>query len=411
MDKTLLKIQQKNIPVNWRVERFGDVFDFLSTATYSRDILKESGEVQYLHYGDIHTKYNFHLDFTKNNLPFITEIERRNYPYMKNGDLVLADASEDYDGVGKGVEIKNLNDLRAIAGLHTFLLRDKDSNFVLGYKGFVPSCDVVREQFYRFATGTKVYSLSKESLSNVKVLIPPKEEQKAIANCLSTWDEAIEKQTKLIAAKEQRKKALMQQLLSGKKRLPGFTEDWKEVSLGKLFSERVETKREDLELLSVGQQGVYPQTESNKRDISNADKSKYKRIVPGDIGYNTMRMWQGRSALSGLEGIVSPAYTILIPRDKVDSYFFSCLFKTKKLMHLFWRNSQGLVGDTLNCKYKDFSIIKISIPSFEEQQKISTMLKNQDNEIILMKKKLDFLLGQKKGIMQKLLTGKVRLIP
>jgi type I restriction enzyme S subunit len=164
-------------------------------------------------------------------------------------------------------------------------------------------------------------------------------------------------------------------------------------------------------LLSVGQQGVYPQTESNKRDISNADKSKYKRIVPGDIGYNTMRMWQGRSALSGLEGIVSPAYTILIPRDKVDSYFFSCLFKTKKLMHLFWRNSQGLVGDTLNCKYKDFSIIKISIPSFEEQQKISTMLKNQDNEIILMKKKLDFLLGQKKGIMQKLLTGKVRLIP
>lgn len=411
MDKTLLKIQQKNIPVNWRVERFGDVFDFLSTATYSRDILKESGEVQYLHYGDIHTKYNFHLDFTKNNLPFITEIERRNYPYMKNGDLVLADASEDYDGVGKGVEIKNLGDSKAISGLHTFLLRDKDSNFVLGYKGFIPSCDVVREQFYRFATGTKVYSLSKESLSNVKVLIPPKEEQKAIADCLSTWDEAIEKQTKLIAAKQQRKKALMQQLLSGKKRLPGFTKDWKEVSLGKLFSERVETKREDLELLSVGQQGVYPQTESNKRDISNADKSKYKRIVPGDIGYNTMRMWQGRSALSGIEGIVSPAYTILIPRDKVDSYFFSCLFKTKKLMHLFWRNSQGLVGDTLNCKYKDFSIIKISIPSFEEQQKISTMLKNQDNEIILMKKKLDFLLGQKKGIMQKLLTGKVRLIP
>lgn len=411
MDKTLLKIQQKNIPVSWRVERFGDVFDFLSTATYSRDILKESGEVQYLHYGDIHTKYNFHLDFTKNNLPFITEIERRNYPYMKNGDLVLADASEDYDGVGKGVEIKNLGDSKAISGLHTFLLRDKDSNFVLGYKGFIPSCDVVREQFYRFATGTKVYSLSKESLSNVKVLIPPKEEQKAIADCLSTWDEAIEKQTKLIAAKQQRKKALMQQLLSGKKRLPGFTKDWKEVSLGKLFSERVETKREDLELLSVGQQGVYPQTESNKRDISNADKSKYKRIVPGDIGYNTMRMWQGRSALSGIEGIVSPAYTILIPRDKVDSYFFSCLFKTKKLMHLFWRNSQGLVGDTLNCKYKDFSIIKISIPSFEEQQKISTMLKNQDNEIILMKKKLDFLLGQKKGIMQKLLTGKVRLIP
>lgn len=267
-----------------------------------------------------------------------------------------------------------------------------------------------RRRAITVSTGSTRQRIGLPELKKIKIIVPPLPEQKAIADCLSTWDEAIEKQTKLIAAKEQRKKALMQQLLSGKKRLPGFTEAWKEVSLGKLFSERVETKREDLELLSVGQQGVYPQTESNKRDISNADKSKYKRIVPGDIGYNTMRMWQGRSALSGLEGIVSPAYTILIPREKVDSYFFSCLFKTKKLMHLFWRNSQGLVDDTLNCKYKDFSIIKISIPSFEEQQKISTMLKNQDNEIILMKKKLDFLLGQKKGIMQKLLTGKIRLI-
>lgn len=162
--------------------------------------------------------------------------------------------------------------------------------------------------------------------------------------------------------------------------------------------------------MSIGQQGVYPQTDSNKRDISNADKSKYKRIVPGDIGYNTMRMWQGRSALSSLEGIVSPAYTILVPKNNVNPYYFSILFKTSKLTNLFWRNSQGLVEDTLNCKYKDFSKIKYQVPSFEEQNAIAEILKTAEKEIQLEKQKLEELKEQKKGLMQQLLTGKVRLV-
>lgn len=257
--------------------------------------------------------------------------------------------------------------------------------------------------------GTGLPSLSQSNILNVRIPLPPIEEQKAIADCLSTWDEAIEKQEQLIKSKESRHKGLMQKLLSGKKRLPGFSEDWKEVKLGDLFSERNETNYHDLPLLSIGQEGVYPQTDSNKRDISNGDKSKYKRIVPGDIGYNTMRMWQGRSALSYLEGIVSPAYTILKPKAKVDSYYFSLLFKTKKLTNLFWRNSQGLVDDTLNCKYKDFSIIKCNVPSFEEQNAISELSKIFENEIEIEKRKVNQLKEQKKALMQKLLTGKVRL--
>lgn len=256
--------------------------------------------------------------------------------------------------------------------------------------------------------GTRAY-IGITNQQNLPIILPPIEEQNAIADCLSTWDEAIEKQQKLIEAKEIRHKALMQKLLSGKKRLPGFTDEWKEVKLGDLFSERNETKYDDLPLLSIGQEGVYPQTDSNKRDISNGDKSKYKRIVPGDIGYNTMRMWQGRSALSNLEGIVSPAYTILTPKENVDSYFFSLLFKTTRLTNLFWRNSQGLVDDTLNCKYKDFSIIKCNIPSYEEQITIKEILKISEAEIEIEKKKIDQLKEQKKSLMQKLLTGKVRL--
>jgi len=171
----------------------------------------------------------------------------------------------------------------------------------------------------------------------------------------------------MIAQKELRIKWLILNLLTGKKRLYGFDKNWQEYHLGELFSERNESRFFDLPLLSVGANGVYPQSGSTKKDTSNEDKSKYKRICSGDIGYNTMRMWQGRSALSSLEGIVSPAYTVLSPKENTDSLFFAYLFKTQKMMHLFWRNSQGLVDDTLNCKFKDFSIIKVNLPGKEEQ--------------------------------------------
>ena len=241
-------------------------------------------------------------------------------------------------------------------------------------------------------------------------IINSKTEQKAIAKVLSTWDEAIHKTEQLIAQKELRKKWLMQNLLTGKKRLKGFGGEWKEMLLGDMFTERNETKYYDLPLLSIGQNGVYPQDESIKKDTSNEDKSKYKRICPGDIGYNTMRMWQGRSALSELEGIVSPAYTVVTPKKNADSIFFSYLFKMPKMTNLFWRNSQGLVDDTLNCKFKDFSIVKTMLPSTkEEQTAIAQVLQAADKEISLFKAKAEKLREQKKGLMQVLLTGKVRL--
>jgi type I restriction enzyme S subunit len=253
-------------------------------------------------------------------------------------------------------------------------------------------------------------ALYKDDVKALKIPLPPLPEQKAIAQVLSTADAAILTTEKLIAKKELRKKWLMQQLLTGKKRLKGFSEEWKEMSLGEMFCERNETQYYDLPLLSIGQNGVYPQDESVKKDTSNEDKSKYKRICPGDIGYNTMRMWQGRSALSELEGIVSPAYTVVTPKNNADSIFFSYLFKMPKMTNLFWRNSQGLVDDTLNCKYKDFSIVKFFLPQTKaEQTAIAHVLQAADKEISLLKAKAEKLREQKKGLMQQLLTGKVRL--
>lgn len=122
-----------------------------------------------------------------------------------------------------------------------------------------------------------------------------------------------------------------------------------------------------------------------------------------------MRMWQGRSAVSDKEGIVSPAYTIVTPTKDTDVHFMGYLFKWPSVVHLFFRKSQGLVEDTLNCKYKDFSKVKVIIPYLEEQKAIANVLDEAKQELRLHEQHLSMLQEQKKGLMQKLLTGEIRV--
>jgi type I restriction enzyme S subunit len=259
------------------------------------------------------------------------------------------------------------------------------------------------------ASEQAVPMINKTEFESNYITFPPLQEQEKIASILSDWDVLIENTNTLIEKLQLRKKGLMQQLLTGKTRLAGFSDEWNEQRIGNYFIERKETGYDKLKLLSVGRNGVYPQ-DSEKKDTSNSNKSKYKRICIGDIGYNTMRMWQGRSALSSIEGIVSPAYTILKPKANADSIFFSYLFKLDEMIHKFYRNSQGMVSDTWMCKFKDLSIVKFQAPpTNEEQIAISNILKNTDQEIDKQKEYLDQLEKQKKGLMQQLLTGKIRV--
>ena len=122
-----------------------------------------------------------------------------------------------------------------------------------------------------------------------------------------------------------------------------------------------------------------------------------------------MRMWQGRSALSGMEGIVSPAYTIVIPNGNVNPFFIISLIQQPRVVYDFWAHSQGLVDDTLNCKFPNFSQVKVLIPSLAEQTAIAEVLMSADKEIEIAKTKLSSFRNQKRGLMQQLLTGKKRV--
>lgn len=245
-----------------------------------------------------------------------------------------------------------------------------------------------------------------------KILVdtPPYDEQREIALILETWDRIISLTEQLHAAKMMQRKSLMQRLLSGRLRIPGFSRPWQTVRLGDVFSNRSESGHANLSLLSITREsGVVFRDTVNKRDTSSKDKSRYIQICPGDIGYNTMRMWQGISGLSSIEGIVSPAYTIVTPDSSLDAEFMAVLFKYPPIINLFRRYSQGLVNDTLNLKFRHFSEIKVTIPEREAQTKIALVFRIFDQELSLLKQELDLFKEQKKGMMQQLLSGKKRL--
>ena len=172
-----------------------------------------------------------------------------------------------------------------------------------------------------------------------KFYYPSVKEQHKIADFLTAVDKRIAQLTEKKTLLEDYKKGAMQQLLTQAIR---FKDDhgndfpeWEEKPIGGLFKERNERGRVDLQLLSVSMnQGVHTHAEGNRKDNSSSDKGKYKRVAPEDIAYNSMRMWQGASAVSNLEGIVSPAYTILTGMHETHAPFYGYLFKTAKMIHL-----------------------------------------------------------------------------
>lgn len=197
-------------------------------------------------------------------------------------------------------------------------------------------------------------------------------------------------------------------------RFPDFLNDgeWEVKRLGDCFSERIERNYNDLPLLSLTESdGIIPQEETNRKNNSNADKSKYLRVCVGDIAYNTMRMWQGRCAYVTIEGIVSPAYTVCKPNEGIDSLFFYYLFKTQQAIEIFHRNSQGLVNDTLSLKFESFKKIKVAVPPLPEQRRIAQALTALDELIAATNEKLEQMKAYKKGLMQKLFPAKGKKLP
>ena len=270
---------------------------------------------------------------------------------------------------------------------------------------------------YNEATGLP--SLSQNIINNLKIPLPPLPEQKKIAHCLSTWDCAIEKQSQLINALTQRKKALMQQLLTGKKRLPGFSGEWKEISLIELADFRRgsfpqpyglpewydnENGEPFIQVYDVGDNfNLKPTTKSKISELAQVQSVFIKKgtlIV-------TLQGSIGKVAITNYDAYIDRTLLLFSSfKMKVDIYFI--MYQIHNLFNIEKEKAPGGIIKTITKEV--LSNFKIKLPSFEEQTAIAEILATADRELQLQKEKLAQLQTQKKGLMQVLLTGKKRLI-
>ena len=262
-------------------------------------------------------------------------------------------------------------------------------------------------------------SLNTGMVRFLRIAVPPLPEQRAIADCLSTWDQAIQTLTQLIAQKELRKKWLMQQLLTGKKRLPGFGGEWKNVKISDLFEE-VKAKNDGGEhepLTISAKSGFVSQRKKFDRVIAGDSLAKYTQLVRGDFAYNkgNSKLYE-MGCLYPLEdresALVPFVYICFRAKNKdINGGYYKYWFENHGLDHQLGRIiTSGARGDgLLNVNKKDFFSLKIPHTSMEEQTAIAQILQRADQEITLLNQKLIHLQDQKKGLMQQLLTGKKRL--
>lgn len=404
------------IPNDWEVRSYGEVFEFLNTATYSRADTTDNDEIGYIHYGDIHTKWNFYLDISKNTIPTIPKQKMKKYSLIKDGDVVMADASEDYSGIGKSIEISNVKDRKLISGLHTYLFRDTKGSFVNGYRSYLHTIPIVKKQFDELATGMKVYGVSKNNLKKVLIPIPTLAEQTAIATALSDADALINQLEQLLTKKRNIKTGAMQDLLRPK-------EGWVVKKLGDLFeitsSKRVfqsEWTSDGIpfyrarELAALGENGFV----DNELFITNEMYEDYKRQygIPeiGDMlvtGVGTL----GKTFLvSSKEKFYFKDGNIIWfqIRNSINSFFLQQLFLTPSVKKQIEDGSAGTTVGTYTINGAKKTVIPF--PPLEEQTRIAQILSDMDNEIEELEKQVEKYKMLKQGMMQNLLTGKIRLV-
>lgn len=204
---------------DWEVKRLGHHVTFLRHGTYSRVDLDADEPVRYLHYGDIHTSTQVFLSPRETSMPGLPVHRAAGLDRLEDGDLVLVDASEDLDGVGRSVELVDTGGIEVVSGLHTIAARFDKAVLADGFKAYLQFCPAFRQQLTRLAAGTKVYGTNRAHIASVEMPLPQPDEQTAIATVLSDMDAEIAALEARRDKTRQIKQGMMQQLLTGRVRL------------------------------------------------------------------------------------------------------------------------------------------------------------------------------------------------
>lgn len=416
---------QDELPRDWRVVRFGEIIKSMQLGT---NLLgSETGDgLPLLKMGNL-TIGGF--DFGK--LEYLdVSVTRQASPFLLRCGDFLFNTRNTLDLVGKSAVWR---DRLPAATFNSNIMRikfdDSCDDFFLGYYF---AFDLGWREFRKIATGTtSVAAIYSRDLVKCRVHLPPLPEQRKIAKILTTVDSLIEKTEALIAKYRSVKQGLMHDLftrgvdehgrlrptyaqsphLYNKSELGWIPKEWRVASIGELFDKRTEHGKPGLPVMSIVMiDGLVERSSVDRRVESNLPPQGHALVLKGDIAYNMMRMWQGVLGRALFDCLVSPAYVVLKPKEAVNTHFAAYLFSDKRSILKFRQLSQGVVDDRLRLYFHDLVDITFAVPtSLDEQEETAGRIEACNRNIATETATVKQYRQMRLGLMQDLLTGKVRV--
>lgn len=323
------------------------------------------------------------------------------------GDILIAKITPCFEN-GKGAYTATLETSVGFGSTEFHVLRCKiDPEFIF----FHTVSFEFRKRLEAEMTGTAGQKrVQAESIAKYRIAVPPIIEQRKIAAILTTQDKVIELKEKCLAEKQRQKKYLMQQLLTGRKRLPGFSGEWTFPKAKEIFQSVSDKDHNgDLAVLSSTQdRGIVPRNEVDidiKYDACSL--VNYKKVTKGNFVIS-LRSFQGGIEYSTYTGLVSPAYTVLASRQEISAEYYKQFFKSVDYINRLNVAVYG-IRDGKQISYGDFGRLRIPYPPIKEQIAIAEVLTAADREIDLLRQEIEQEKQKKKALMQLLLTGIVRV--
>lgn len=400
----------------WEAKSFGSVYSFLRTNSLSRAELRSTGEIKNIHYGDIHMRLATNFDSNQEVLSYAPA--QTGSDFVTEGDLVIADASEDRLDVGKSIEIIRTNNDKIISGLHTFLARPHINTVALGFAAYFMQSYRVRRQMMRIANGASVLGISKTELSKIIIILPSLQEQVKIAKFITAVVDKISALQSKKAALQKYKSGVMQQIFSQQIRFMDEN--------GKEYPEWGEKKMGEIGQTYNGLQGksgddfgegspyiTYKQIFA--KSTLDASMSEYVKVAD-DENQNTAKkgdVFFTTSSETPNEVGFSSVLLKDVPKLYLNSFCFGYrinnlkeflpefaqfIFRSKH----FRRNVVRLAQGSTRYNISKISLMKteIKLPRNEEQQKIADFLTSLDNNINLIQKALEQAEQFKKALLQ-----------
>ena len=398
------------IPEDWEVKRLGDLVTRLTNGiTY--DVSVTTGKPV----SRIETISNGEINYLK--VGYIEDTRGLETYKMQIGDILYSHINS-LAHIGKVAFYDGKQEL--YHGMNLLLLR---ANNCIDSK-FLYICLLTSQAKHAAQTMAKPAvnqaSISTEDIKKIRLAIPPIEEQERICNVLQLWDTAISKQTALIEMLTLRKRGLMQQLLTGKKRLKGFSGEWKRIKLGDIAERNTRKNEEDNQNVVTisAQRGFVVQTDFFNKSVASETLDNYFLVHKDEFCYNkSYSNGYPMGAIKRLKSFDKAVVTTLYicfrlkgkPQTNIDFFEQYCEsgLLNKELVKV--ANEGGRAHGLLNVTPADFFNMHMRFPSIEEQTAIASVLVNADKEIEIQKQKMAAMQEQKKGLMQVLLTGMKRI--